>query len=364
MARVAHLERLSEMRPAQFLYTSTRHDWDERLAQATPGVERLSFPQIIKRVWAQDYRILEIPEPLAIAVLPRAVLIALIVKVKRLVRRGSGTSLVFYAIENLDQVGKVLSRFAVPATLVRRGLRMGLSVVFSESSRVVFGTAGSLETYKKLVHRKTWHRIQARTEIRLIPGLPAPIGPAPTKDEFLVCFLGSFEYRKGIQKVMSAWPLVGGKLPGSRLILLGHGPLIREVRRFADSRHDAQVQEDPTRDQIRKILNAAHCLVLPSQRTPVWREQIGLPILEALSAGCEVVTTSETGMSDWLLTHGHRVLDASASEMELATSIIEALNDDRSASAIRKDLPSVDGRIEADRWMFQTTDGVEEDFVP
>ncbi|WP_460537799.1 glycosyltransferase family 4 protein [Humibacter ginsengiterrae] len=315
-------------------------------------MRRASFAQVVAHIWTDDYRIIEIPEPLAITVLPRTVLIALLLKLKRQIRRAPGTTVVFYAIENLDQVEKVRSRFRVPRPLIRWGLNMAIALVFSEASRVVFGTAGSLRTYESQLGARLWRHLLDKTEMRLIPGLSAPVGLVPEKDADLACFLGSFERRKGISELMSAWPMVAQCRPGSRLVVIGYGPLAADVEKFALAREDVSVWMGAGRAKIREILNSSHCLVLPSQRSPIWREQIGLPILEALSAGCEVVTTSETGIAQWLNAHGHRVVDAAGPVAELAAGISMALNDTRSPAAVREALPEVDGRIEADRWLF------------
>ena len=65
--------------------------------------------------------------------------------------------------------------------------------------------------------------------------------------------------------------------------------------------------------------------MLPSQPTSAWREQVGLPIVEGLSYGCTIVTTTETGLAGWLSEHRHRVLPADANEAQLAAAIIDAL---------------------------------------
>jgi glycosyltransferase involved in cell wall biosynthesis len=343
------------MHPAEFLFSSTRLDWDEKLAAATPGVERVTLPRLLHRVWTQDYEVIEIPEPLAIPLLPHAVLMALAVKGRRVLRRARPTTLVFYAIENLDQVDKLRSRVPAPSALLRLALRLAARLVFSETSRAAFGTDGALEVYRALFGARRWQHLASHTAVKVIPGLSAAIGAAsPEKNDDLLCFLGSFEKRKGIDKVLAAWPTVERLRPGSSLVVIGHGELAPEVRTFAREHDEVTLFEDPPRDLIRDTLASSHVLVLPSQRTPVWREQIGLPILEALSYGCEIVTTSETGIAEWLRRHGHRVIDPAANVEALAGAMISALDDDRDAEDIRAKLPVLDGRIVADTWLFES----------
>jgi len=92
--------------------------------------------------------------------------------------------------------------------------------------------------------------------------------------------------------------------------------------------------------------------VLLSQRTTNWREQVGLPIVEALAHGCAVVASDETGLADWLATHGHRCVSPSASEGELADVVVVAIKAERPVDSVLADLPAVDGRSRADAWLF------------
>ncbi len=109
---------------------------------------------------------------------------------------------------------------------------------------------------------------------------------------------------------------------------------------------------DPDRQDIEAVLQESKVLVLPSKRTPTWREQIGLPILEGLSFGCEIVTTEETGIADWLRYNGHQVLEAKHSSSDLAKSILLSLTNGRSAEQIQSTLPPRDSRTDAEEWLI------------
>lgn len=354
VARTAHIERLASMQPGTFFYSSTRRDWDEDLARATPDVERVGLMELLARVWTRGFERLEIPEPYAIALLPHATLIALVVKAQRVIKRRP-TELVFYAIENLDQVEKVRSKLPVPTRLIRTAANLALRLVFSETGRAAFGTAGALEAYRAQLGDRGWQRATRGTEIALIPGLsaPDPTADSADRDDDLVCFLGSLEERKGILDVLRAWPLVTAVRPESRLLIIGHGPLDGVVQHFAEQHANVEVLMDPPRTAIRRLLASAHALVLPSRRTPVWREQIGLPILEALSAGCEIVTNTETGIADWLRENNHQVIRTNANSREIAAAVRAALDATRTREEVQRDLPATDGRYAADAWLFR-----------
>jgi glycosyltransferase involved in cell wall biosynthesis len=172
----------------------------------------------------------------------------------------------------------------------------------------------------------------------------------------LVVYLGIFLQRKGIDRVLAAWPLVRQAVPDARLQVLGKGALEAQVRAAAAADESIDVVVDPPRSQIQDVLSRAQVLALPSQPTPIWREQVGLPIVEALAAGCSVVTTTETGLASWLAAHGHSVVAPEARPEVLAEAIVEQLRAHRPAEDVLADLPLVDGRLEADGWMFGRTE--------
>lgn len=356
VARTAHLERLASMTEGSLLFEATRMDWDETLAQSLPAVRRVNFSAVVSAVWRGDFDRLEVPEPLAIALLPRLLILSITRKIAR--RRRGGRSVlkfVFYAIENHDQVAKIRSRLKLPRFLVRTLLRWSVAIVCSETSRVAFGTSGANDLYRDTLGERRWEKLNKRSKVEVIEGLSAAAPSGDESDRNFVTFVGSLEPRKGILALLAAWPHVERMSPTAELMIIGHGPLSGQVSEFASKFDHVQFAEDPSRDFIRTTLDATKCLVLPSQRTPVWREQIGLPILEGLSHGCEIVTTSETGIADWLLAHGHRVLAPESEALELAEAIRAAITSVRSARDIKGDLPALDGRVTADSWLFEVS---------
>ena len=175
-------------------------------------------------------------------------------------------------------------------------------------------------------------------------------------DPMQVVFLGAFLERKGIDRVLAAWPLVRAAVPAARLQVLGKGALESPVLAAAAADESTDVLLDPARRRIQEELLRSQVLVLPSQPTPTWREQVGLPIVEGLAAGCSVVTTTETGLASWLAAHGHSVIEPGSEPGVLAQAIVDRLRSGRPPADVLADLPPVDGRLEADRWMFARGD--------
>jgi glycosyltransferase involved in cell wall biosynthesis len=137
---------------------------------------------------------------------------------------------------------------------------------------------------------------------------PAPVIPALALDAeifhrrdvprldnaFTVGFVGRLAPEKGVDTLVRAIARMG---PPVRLVLAGDGPCraalaaqaqaegVGDAVRFAGSLDPRQVAE---------FLSAIDVLVLPSRSTPVWQEQFGRVLVEAM--GCETpVVGSDSG---------------------------------------------------------------------
>jgi glycosyltransferase involved in cell wall biosynthesis len=190
----------------------------------------------------------------------------------------------------------------------------------------------------------------------VIPGISSPrrgAADGEIPDERRLVFLGAFDERKGVRQLLEAWPLVGDLVPDPELLLLGKGPLLDWVRDRAGSLRGVSLVIDPQREEIWSALSESRVLYLLSQPAPGWKEQIGLPIVEGLSVGLEVIASSETGIADWLTQNGHRVLGPDASAEAIAHAVAEALQTTRPRAEIVATLPDVDGRLVADRWLHR-----------
>ena len=358
VARLVHLERVTAGLPMDLIYSRHRQDWNPELADSNPRVYRCGLFKALVHFWNHDYRYIEIPEPLALPVLPHALLSALLIKLKNFLKHRD-TKIVFYAIENLDQAQKLAATTRVPYVIAAGVIRPLAGAVVRATHRIAYGTAGTRDNYRNLMGSIVDGG--RHTEVRDFEALPSP-DPEPVgeKNPELVMFLGSFETRKGIDRVMSAWDSVVRARPSARLIVVGHGPLEPEVLRWASAQtiSGVSLEVDPPRARIRELLRAAHCLVLPSVRTPTWREQVGLPIVEALAQGCEIVTTDETGIAAWLAAQGHQVVDVERlSDSTLSDAIVAALGQTRSPLEVQASLPQRDSRLSAELWMFESAAG-------
>lgn len=343
--RSAHLERAQAMAPASILYTRRRDDFDESL---TNGLDILqgNVLRLFGTLVRSGPELVEINEPLMRDGLAHGLAAVLAARLSGLLR-GRLVRIVAYAIENRDPF--VLPADARLRTRLHTALDRRLAVVLAgRVDRIVFGTAGAAGIYRELLCAAL-----VRSEMTTIPALPTACScPLGTRDPATVVFVGALEKRKGFPALAAAWPHVRQREPSARLTVIGKGPLEGAARELAGRYEGVELLVDPPRAVIHRELRRSAVLVLLSRRTEHWREQVGLPIVEGLAHGCAVVTTDETGLASWLSAHGHVTVDPDAEPDLIARRIVGVLRSCRPARSVLADLPSADGRLEADEWMF------------
>lgn len=347
-ARTAHLERDAGRADVTLLYEEQRYDF-ERDAGAGLDVVPAKTGGVFWHLLRTDSAVVELNEPLFLRAVSRSLAALAALEIRRIVGRGRAV-VVAYCIENLDPRGNAFR--LPPAGRVRQAGRLLLSrLVWRRLDRVAFGTPGARDLY-----RSVYGDVRGGPTTLLIPALPGRRTSSVERSAVpTVVFLGAFVERKGFYDVLTAWPHVAQGSSDARLVLIGKGRGEDAARELAEADDRVDVLIDPPRARIFDELDAATVLVLPSKRQRSWREQVGLPIVEGLGSGCEIVTTPETGLAEWLHAHGHRVVEPDAAPAELARAILDALASERSQADVLGDLPTRDGREEADRWLTRRT---------
>ena len=346
--RSAHLERAHQGEPATVFYRGRRFDFDESLL---PGLDVRQRGALATgwSLFRSAAEVVEVNEPLMANGLVRTSVALAALDARRLLRRREAL-VVTYAIENRDP-------FASPAgsglrTRVRRGVERRLAEHVSRHlDRIAFGTPAAEELYTSLLGPSL-----RRATTRSVPAVAAACDCRDGDDDHpgddrLVAFLGALSARKGVPQLMATWPEVVRGRPGTRLALRGAGPLAAEVAAWTGTVPGAGLVEGASREEVHALLRRADVLVLLSQPTPTWREQVGLPLVEALAHGCAVVTTTESGLAPWLAAHGHHVLPPDAAPQEVAAAVLAALAEARPRASVLADLPAEDGRLAAERWL-------------
>ncbi|SNR41498.1 glycosyltransferase [Blastococcus mobilis] len=345
--RSAQLERFRTMTPALVLHRERRYDFDAALADGPSPVRQLGRLATVLHLLRTPYDAVELNEPLMVHRWGSVAAQVAAVRLRAVLTRRRPT-VGAYCIDITDPADRLALDRRLPHPLARWLSRRVLSFVVGGMDRLAFGTEGSRRLLEEYVDPAT---VAARA--RMFPALPQPCDcpPGPGPDPTTVLFVGAFKERKGIRQLLAAWD----ELPpghGLRLRLVGKGELLPDVHAWAAGRDDVELVVDPPRAEIHALLRRAHVLVLLSQRSGWWREQVGLPLLEGLAHGCEVVTTDETGIAGWLAEHGHTVVPAHAPARQVAEAIGVAAAASRSADEVRAALPRTDTRIDADHWLL------------
>jgi glycosyltransferase involved in cell wall biosynthesis len=339
------------MAPAFFIYRRQSYDFDVRLASQV-GACRRSRLATVWFLMKEDLDRVELNEPALIQAWPGTLVYITVIRLKNKFTRVN-TAVVFYAMENGDVGNTVASRTKLPRTVASWTTRRVFAYLVAGSSRVVFATDQARENYRTVVPD-----IETRLNSRLITALPMACPDCARRPkEPVITFLGSFEVRKGLLQLIEAWPIVQRYDPGIRLRILGKGDLEQQVIEWAKTANGVDVIVDPSRQLIHAELNVSKALILFSMPDRRWREQVGLPILEGLSHGCEIITSDQTGIAPWLGAHGHTVLPADAGAEAIASALVQAVRSPRSSLDVIESLPYEDTRIVADRWLF--TEGAD-----
>lgn len=347
--RTAHLERAHQLAPAAIIYRQRRYDFDADLARGLELIEAGPF-KTARILAGSRLTALEVNEPLMLSSLPGTALALLSLSARRLLG-GQRVLVVSYAIGNSDPYDERHS-YTWKSSLRKVIERRLAGMVWNRVDRIVFGTAAARDTYYGLLPQS-----ERRKEV-LIHALPAACScqhhQLSDSDPHRVIYLGDLSERKGFPLLLEAWPAVRDADPAARLTIVGKGALVDQAISSAAADCTIDVVIDPPRHEIHRQLCRAQVLVLPSQSTPIWREQVGLPIVEGLAHGCSIVTTTETGLASWLADHDHSVLAPCCSAGTLGEALLDQMDRATPRSDVIATLPHQDGRLAADAWLFET----------
>lgn len=110
-------------------------------------------------------------------------------------------------------------------------------------------------------------------------------------------FVGRMSPEKGLITLLDAWAKVAGL--GTRLVLVGDGPLMPRVKVLAAQLSSVQLEGRLSRTQVLILMKEAKFVVLPSE----WYETFGRVAIEAFACGTPVVA-SNIGAPAEIVEHG------------------------------------------------------------
>lgn len=113
-------------------------------------------------------------------------------------------------------------------------------------------------------------------------------------DALHVCFAGRLVASKGVDCLLHALALLKARGTEASCSIAGHGPeraaLEALTRQLGLADHVRFLGVLP-QDEVFKLLRSSDVLVLPSRRTPVWEEQFGRVLPQAMNEGAVTVGT-------------------------------------------------------------------------
>ena len=247
---------------------------------------------------------------------------------------------------------RVLRTEHLPYLLTDAGQREAYAAALAHVDRVLCVSDGARQTYAA-------EGVPPDKLCAVPNGIPDP-GPATADgvrddlgigpDDALVLTVGRFTRQKGYDVWLDAAGPVLDAAPHARLVWVGDGPLLPEVRHEVERRGlGDRVRLVGRRGDVARLMAAADLFVLPSRF-----EGLPLVVLEALAAGLPVVATRVVGSEEAVRDGETGRLIPPEDPARLADAVADALADDatraRWAAAARADFEAhwTDARMARD----------------
>jgi len=110
-------------------------------------------------------------------------------------------------------------------------------------------------------------------------------------------FVGRLSPEKGLKILITAWQLIGDKIP---LKILGDGPLASDIERISKHNDEIEWLGYQPRKVVTELMKNATVLIFPS----IWYEGLPMTIVEAYSVGLPVIASNLGAMSS-IVEHAH-----------------------------------------------------------
>jgi len=228
---------------------------------------------------------------------------------------------------------------ALPMTMLRMSTtaNVGTFHAFARSNVGYFYGRPFLEPYLQHLHRAITVSEPARDFVqRYFPGYPMRVIPngidlsiyrpglppiRHLRDEHLnILFVGRLEKRKGLGDLLRAYRAMVSRLPQSRLIIVGDGPLRGRVESYvARNRLPNVVLAGYVPESVKpRYYNTADIFCAPATGA----ESFGIVLLEALASGLPVVATEVPGYMSVLEPGRDSITVPAKNWRELAASLV------------------------------------------
>jgi glycogen(starch) synthase len=142
----------------------------------------------------------------------------------------------------------------------------------------------------------------------------------------ILLYVGQLKYRKGFDLLAQAMPLVRERYPMASFVFVGHSPrqqaALEEIARANGTSDALHILGRPDHTELYRLYRAVDALVFPTRY-----EGFGLPPLEAMSAGCPVITTNVPIVNESVRDGENGLLAPYNDPVGLAATILRLLDD-------------------------------------
>jgi glycosyltransferase involved in cell wall biosynthesis len=218
------------------------------------------------------------------------------------------------------------------------GLRAPL--LRSLNGRVILGS--NVCTANSLATAKMARRISGRDDIRIIPmGVDIDFFSKSVsrvmaqslsgRQDKIILFAGRLIDVKGVDDLIKAFPAVLARQAKAKLIVVGSGPLKRDLLNLSESLHlqgKVVFQEAVSQEELVRYYSMADVFVLPSVTTEEGEtEGLGVVLLEAMASGVPVIGSAVGGIPDIIKDRETGLLVQPKNPVDLAEKINSVLVD-------------------------------------
>jgi glycosyltransferase involved in cell wall biosynthesis len=207
----------------------------------------------------------------------------------------------------------------------------------------IAGSADLITTNSSYTKKMIESRVRLQCPCKVIPMGVNPGTKSPDKKgsgECNILFVGRLIEWKGVDTLIHAMTRVSMSIPGSRLTIVGEGPLRDSLQRLVQDAglvHTVRFCGRVSDEDLVKVYNTATVFVLPSRSYQgLVMEGLGVVLLEAMSHGVPVIGSNVGGIPDIIDDGKNGFLFPSDDEDYLADKIKELLSDSELAERFRQ----------------------------
>ncbi len=150
------------------------------------------------------------------------------------------------------------------------------------------------------------------------------------KDDFVVGFVGGFQYWHGLERLLESFNMVKSNIPNSTLLLVGDGPVRVDIETMAkemDLSNSVIITGLVPQQRVPELMSAMDLAVLPYPQLPkdLWFSP--LKLYEYMAAGKAIVASDSGQISDVIEDGYNGILVNPGDAVDLANAIIHLLQD-------------------------------------